>query len=351
MKAVRFDSHGNPPDVLTVQDAPTPTPGRGEVLVRMLASPVNPSDLLYIEGRYGLKPTFPATPGFEGVGVVEQSGGGLLGWFRKGKRVAVLGSRTGGWAEYAVAPAKQVVPVPDELPDDQAATFFVNPATAVVLTTQVLAVPKGEWLLQTAAGSALGKMVIALGKKHGFRTVNVVRRREQVDELKALGADAVLVDADGPIAEQVRAATGQAGVKYAIDPVGGETGAQVVEALDDGRDGRLLRPVVRRTGPGRSAAADHREQGRPRVLAVGLGERVVDRRQVEADPHRPRPAGRRGHSHRAWPTRSRSPTWPRPSAAPPPRARAARCCCGSRIRRGNDRRAGPFISCRRLNRR
>ena len=234
MKAVRFDTHGNPPDVLTVQDIPTPTPGRGEVLVRMIASPVNPSDLLYIEGRYGLKPAFPATPGFEGVGVVEKSGGGLLGWFRKGKRVAVLGSRTGGWAEYAVAPAKQVVPVPDELPDDQAATFFVNPATAVVLTTQVLAVPKGEWLLQTAAGSALGKMVIALGKKHGFRTVNVVRRREQVDELKALGADAVLVEADGPIAEQVRTATGQPGAKYAIDPVGGETGTQVVEALDTG---------------------------------------------------------------------------------------------------------------------
>ena len=238
MKAVVFDRAGNPADVLQVRDVPTPVPARGEVLVRMLASPVNPSDLLYIEGQYGMKPKLPATPGFEGVGVVERSGGGILGWMRKGKRVVVLGSRTGNWAEYAVAPAKQVFPVPSGLPDEQAAGFFVNPATAVVLTQDVLAVPAGEWLLQTAAGSALGKMVIRLGKKFGFKTVNVVRRREQVDELKKLGADAVLVEADGPIAEQVKRATGRDGVKYAMDPVGGDIGTQAVAALGDG--GRLV---------------------------------------------------------------------------------------------------------------
>ena len=233
MKAAVFDRAGSPAEVLTVRDVPAPTPGRGEVLVRMLASPVNPSDLLYIEGQYGLKPAYPATPGFEGVGVVERSGGGLLGRFRVGKRVVVLGSRTGAWAEYAVASAKQVFPVPAELPDDQAAGFFVNPATAVVLTRDVLAVPAGEWLLQTAAGSALGKMVIRLGQKYGFKTANVVRRREQVEELKRLGADGVLVEADGPIPEQVKRLTG-GGVRYAMDPVGGDTGSQTVASLADG---------------------------------------------------------------------------------------------------------------------
>ncbi len=259
MKAAVFDRHGSPSDVLTVRDVPTPTPGRGEVLVRILASPVNPSDLMYVQGNYGLKPpAFPATPGFEAVGVVEASGGGLLGMLRKGKRVVVLGSRTGNWAEYAVAKAKQVVPVPADIPDDQAATFFVNPATAYLLTREVLAVPKGEWLLQTAAGSALGKMVVRLGKKYGFRTVNVVRRREQVEELKKLGADAVLVESDGPLSEQVRKATNSDGVRYAIDPVGGATGTQVVGCL--GAGGRM---IVYGALSGEPTSVD------PRVLITG----------------------------------------------------------------------------------
>ncbi len=233
MLAVQIDRHGPPADVLRTADVPTPTPGRGEVLVRMLASPVNPSDLLYIEGNYGMKPAaFPATPGFEGVGVVEASGGGVLGWLRKGKRVAVIGPRTGAWATHAVASARQVFPV-GSIPDEQAAGLFVNPLTAVALTRHVLNVPPGEWLLQTAAGSAVGKMVIALGKRFGFKTLNVVRRREQADELKVLGADVVIVEADGPIDEQAKRHAPD-GVKYALDAVGGNTGTAVVKALTAG---------------------------------------------------------------------------------------------------------------------
>lgn len=100
MKRVVFDRFGPPAEVLRVQDdVPAPQPARGEVMVRMLASPVNPSDLMYVAGKYGLKPSLPATPGFEGVGIVEATGGGLLGWLRKGKRVAVINDRVGNWAE------------------------------------------------------------------------------------------------------------------------------------------------------------------------------------------------------------------------------------------------------------
>jgi NADPH:quinone reductase-like Zn-dependent oxidoreductase len=203
----------------------------------MLASPMNPSDMLTVEGRYGVRPSLPATPGYEGVGVVE-SGGGLLGRLRKGKRVAVLNDRGGNWAEYAVVSARQVVPVPADMPDDQAASFFVNPATALVMTRDVLRVPRGEWLLQTAAGSALGKMVIRLGKRYGFRTVNVVRRAEQVDELKREGADAVVAAEGEAVTEAVRQATGGAALKYAIEPVGGATGTAALQCLGVG--GRLL---------------------------------------------------------------------------------------------------------------
>jgi NADPH:quinone reductase-like Zn-dependent oxidoreductase len=238
MNAAVFDRCGPPREVLQVREVPRPEPRRGEVLVRMIASPINPSDLMYIEGRYTLSPQLPATPGFEGVGVVEATGGGIIGWLRKGRRVAVIPDRLGNWAEYTVTKARLVVPVPASIPDDQAATFFVNPATAIAMTRRVLAVPPGEWLLQSAAGGELGKMIIRLGKKHGFRTLNVVRRREQVEELKKLGADEVLVEADGPIDEQVKRITNGAGVRFAIDPVGGKTGSEVIASLGSG--GRCL---------------------------------------------------------------------------------------------------------------
>jgi NADPH:quinone reductase-like Zn-dependent oxidoreductase len=237
MKAVVLESWGEPEKVLHVREVPEPAAGRGQVRVRMLASPVNPSDLMMVRGVYGVKPRLPATPGFEGVGVVEE-GHGLLAWRVKGRRVAVLNGASGNWAEQVVIPARQAVPVPDELSDEQAASFFVNPASALVMTRSVLKVPRGAWLLQTAAGSALGRMVIRLGRMHGFRTLNVVRRREQGEELLRLGGDAVVATNEEALVERVQALTGGEGVPYAIDAVGGATGSEVVRCL--GRGGRML---------------------------------------------------------------------------------------------------------------
>src|SRR5262249_39210152 len=138
MKAIVFDRFGEPAEVLQVRDVPVPEPGRKQVRVRMRACPINPSDLLMVRGTYGWLPQLPATPGFEGVGVVEAYGSGLLGRLRLGKRVAVLNSQTGNWQEHVIVPARQVVPVPSSLPDEQAATFFVNPASALVMTRNVL---------------------------------------------------------------------------------------------------------------------------------------------------------------------------------------------------------------------
>ena len=126
-----------------------------------------------------------------------KSGRVNLGRFVQGKRVVVVNSQGGNWAEYAVIPARQARPVPHDIPDEQAAAFFVNPATVLAMVRHILAVPKGEWLLQSAAGSTLGRMVIALGKHDGFKTLNVVRRREAIEELKKLGGDAVISSSDG----------------------------------------------------------------------------------------------------------------------------------------------------------
>ena len=128
--------------------------------------------------------------------------------------------------------------MPADIPDEQVATFFVNPATVLAMVRHVLKVQRGEWLLQSAAGSTLGRMMIKLGRHDGFKTLNVVRRREAIDELKAMGGDAVISSEDGPIDEQVRRIVGQEGVRHAIDPVGGETGTAVLRSLAAG--GRLL---------------------------------------------------------------------------------------------------------------
>ena len=238
MKAIRFEAFGDPAEVLRVVDLPTPEPGPGEVRVKMIASPVNPSDLLTVRGKYGVLPSLPFTPGYEGVGVVDRAGPGVVGKLMVGRRVAVLSQSGGNWAEYTTVPALRVVPVPKDLPDEQVASFFVNPATALGMVRHVLRVPQGAWLLQSAAGSTLGRMIIKLGKHDGFRTINVVRRHEAMDELKHFGADAVICSADGPIGDQVRKVVGEGGVKFALDPVGGETGSGVFDAL--GEDGRML---------------------------------------------------------------------------------------------------------------
>jgi NADPH:quinone reductase-like Zn-dependent oxidoreductase len=238
MRTVLFEQFGTPLEVLQLRDIPVPQPGPGQVRVRMIASPVNPSDLLVVRGEYGRLPSLPATPGFEGVGVVEAAGGGMLGRLRLGKRVAVLNGRGGNWREQVVVPARQVVPIPSSVPDEQGATFFVNPASALIMTQYILKVPRSAWLLQTAAASALGRMVIRLGRQYGFRTINVVRRREQADELLHAGGDAAICTGDESLEERVKHVTGGAGVPFALDAVGGATATAVVRSLASG--GRML---------------------------------------------------------------------------------------------------------------
>jgi NADPH:quinone reductase len=241
MRALVFERFGDPADVLQLRDVPLPEPGPGEVRVRMRASPINPSDIMVVRGGYGRLPSLPATPGFEGVGLIDAVGRGWLAklrGLRPGRRVAVLNAAGGNWQEAVVIPARQAVPVPDELPDEQVASFFVNPATALVMTRHVLRVPAGAWLLQTAAGSALGRMVIRLGRHDGFRTINVVRRRDAVAELREFGGDVVLCSADEDVPSRVREITGGAGAPFALDAVGGTAGLDAIRSL--GVHGRAL---------------------------------------------------------------------------------------------------------------
>src|ERR1700756_705160 len=238
MKAVVFPHYGEPKEVLEVTDTSRPEPREGEVRVRVLLSPVNPSDLLYVRGDYsGVTPHFPAAVGFEGVGVIDALGPGV-GQLAIGQRVIVINGQGGNWAGYSVVPASSAYPAPADFTDEQVASFMINPASAVLMVRHVLRVPRGEWLLQSAAGSELGRMIIRLAKRDGIRTINVIRRKEGAAELEALGADAVIVSTDGPIDEQVREIVGPEGIRYAIDPVAGQTGTEIFRSLH--QDGRML---------------------------------------------------------------------------------------------------------------
>ena len=271
MKMIEFEHHGEPEDVLRLADRPRPEPGEDEVRVRMQLSPVNPSDLLYVRGHYsGVVADFPAPVGFEGVGVVDALGSGVQDLVPGQRVIALNGARGGNWAEYGVVRAGTAVPAPDDIPDESLASFMINPASAVLMVRHVLRVPRGEWLLQSAAGSELGRMVIRLARNDGFRTVNVVRRREAADELRALGADEVVVAGEGPVDEQVRRIVGRDGVRFAIDPVAGRTGTEMFQALGD--DGRMLL-YGSLTGEGVGVGDDPRStlSGRRRLEVFWLG--------------------------------------------------------------------------------
>jgi NADPH:quinone reductase-like Zn-dependent oxidoreductase len=235
MKSVRFEEFGEPAEVLRLEEQPKPTAGAGELLLRMTARAINPSDLLSIRGLYGQLPALPATPGLEGAGRVEALGEGVTG-FQTGQRVIPLGV-AGTWQEYLVAPAAQVIPVPDAMPDSVAAQFVVNPLTAWIMLDELNLQP-GEWVLQTAAGSTLGRLVIQLAKLRGLKTLNVVRRRAQVEEIKELGGDEVICTDDEDIVTRTYEIAGPNGVRAAIDAVGGDTGGAVAQSL--GRNGVML---------------------------------------------------------------------------------------------------------------
>jgi len=260
MKAATIDSFSEHASEVAVREIAPSRPGPGQVRVRMRMAPVNPSDFNYIDGTYARafarmiwnrdadRPTdrpgsdaFPIPPytlGVEGVGVVEEAGGGLLAKRLVGRRVAVVsGPPNGTWQEQTLIDARRAFPVPRSLSDAEACSFFVNPLTALVLVRHVLQVPRGAVLLQTAAGSALSQMVRNLAREDGFRVIDVVRSRAGADRLKRGNSQYVIALEDEDLQQAVHRIV-PAGVDYVLDCVGGKTGSEVLRSLTPG--GRMV---------------------------------------------------------------------------------------------------------------
>ncbi|MFD7536313.1 zinc-dependent alcohol dehydrogenase family protein [Streptomyces sp. NPDC058961] len=213
-------------------------PGPGEVRIRMTARPINPSDLLLIRGRYGrparFGPLFPGAPptapvGFEGAGVVDKAAPGIQ--MEPGSRVAV--SADGTWQEYVNVPVTDIIEIPDSLPDDLACQMTVNPLTANLLLDD-LGLTAGDVLLQTAAASAVGKMITALARQRGIRCAGLVRRHHRSSSPPDDDVREIVADPPQRAREQMERFAGDCGVAAALDAVGGVTGRLALNCVRDG---------------------------------------------------------------------------------------------------------------------
>lgn len=228
MRALIHSSFGDPRTVLSVEERPLPEPGPGQVRVRTLLATIHNHDLWTIRGTYGFTPELPARSGTEAVGVVDALGDGVTG-LAPGQRV-VTGGTFGVWAEYFVADAAGLIPVPDGLPDEAAAQLVSMPFSAVSLMRSLDLQP-GDRMVQNAANGAVGRMVAQIGVARGIDVIGLVRRAEGVAELREQGiANVVATDGDG-WRDEVADLTGGAPIVAGVDSVGGDASAEVVSLL------------------------------------------------------------------------------------------------------------------------
>ncbi|MBM4092724.1 MAG: zinc-binding dehydrogenase, partial [Planctomycetes bacterium] len=220
---------------LRVVERAVPAVGRGQVLVRMEAAPCNPSDLLFLQGLYGSLKTLPTVPGWEGTGRVVASGGGWLGRWLRGKRVAcgLQGDRDGTWAQYFVASATECIPLRRDVPTDQAACLIVNPLTAIGLLDTARR-GRHPAAVHTAGASQLGRMLIALARDADYPMIHVVRREAQAELLRSLGAAHVLNSADPDFAARLEADCAKLRATIAFEAVAGPMTGTVLNAMPAG---------------------------------------------------------------------------------------------------------------------
>ena len=227
-KKLVFKQFGKPRDVLEFKaDAQIlQALGPGEVLVRILAAPINPADLNFIEGTYGVKPSLPATPGIEGFGVVVASNSVD---FKVEDRVIFL-RRAATWASYAIVSADVLYRLPAGIDPLQAAMLKVNPATAWQLLHGFGTLERGDWIVQNAGNSAVGRCVIQIARDLGIRTISFVRRPEVIDDLRELGADQIFNDDESGFASAIDV-LGGANAALAFNAVGGESALRLMKLL------------------------------------------------------------------------------------------------------------------------
>lgn len=227
-KQLVFRNTGNPAEVLEMEDDTliSQSLGGGEVLVRILAAPINPADFNTIEGTYGVQLQLPATPGIEGFGVVEMSNSGD---FEEGDEVIFL-RRASTWASHTTVPGDTLFKLPRGIDPLQAAMLKVNPATAWRLLHGFTELKKGDWIVQNVGNSAVGRCVIQLARDLGIHTISFVRRAALFQELHDLGANHIFLDDDDGLSS-AKEVLGGANAALAFNAVGGDSALRLMKLL------------------------------------------------------------------------------------------------------------------------
>jgi NADPH:quinone reductase len=241
MRALQISAYDGSPQSMRVAELPVPRPGAGEVLVRVAASPANPSDLMFLRGLYGFRKPLPAIPGFEGSGTVVEAGKGGMGRFLMDRRVACAAAEPsiagGMWAEYVVVPASLCIPLQKEVDFEHGATLIVNPLTAWALVNEARS-GGHRAAVQTAAASALGRMILRLALKFSLPMIHIVRRTAQEQLLRGMGAEHVLDSSDAGFDAALSEMCGRLSATIGFEAVSGELTGRVLRAQPPGS--RLL---------------------------------------------------------------------------------------------------------------
>lgn len=233
MHAVQLDK---PNGSLTLREIPVPRPQAGQVLIRMAAAPINPSDLGSLSGlSYRGKRQFSFTPGLEGSGTVIEAGDGMMPRFLNGRRVACSALLTGDgtWAEYMVTSAQSCIPLNKNVSFEQGATLLVNPLTALAIL-EIAQRGSHRAMVSTAAASSLGGMILRLGKQRNIPVIHVVRRQAQVDQVRGLGGEYVLNSSDADFVEQLRTMAKKLHATLFLDAISGSMTQQLADTAPFG---------------------------------------------------------------------------------------------------------------------
>ncbi len=220
---------------LIEEEIKVPMPGKGEILIRIDSSPINPSDNSFIKGMYSSKKSLPVIPGFEGSGQVIASGNDFMARRLLGKNVACFAPMDGNgtWAEYMVTKASMAIPLKKDVDMEQGAMLMVNPLSVMAMM-DIARKGKHRAIANTAAASALGQMLNRMCLDKNLPIVNIVRREEQMKLLKDQGAKHVLNSSDKDFSERLSDAFSNLEVTLAFDAIAGQSTFDLIEALPSG---------------------------------------------------------------------------------------------------------------------
>jgi len=219
MKAIVFDRLGGP-EVMKIGEVPKPAVTAGTVLIRVRAAGINFADTLFRQGQYAMQPKLPDTPGFEAAGEVEAVGAGVTN-FKPRQRVAAIGSKM--YAEYAIAPAAQVIPIPDSTSFEHGAAFPIQVLTAWHMLHTAHKTGPGQTVLVHSAAGGVGIVAVQIAKAAGARVIGTVSSAAKAAVAKEYGADDVINYAAQDFAAEANRITGGRGVDLILDAVGATT--------------------------------------------------------------------------------------------------------------------------------